>query len=129
MFERGTDATTRMLSGASFNLTRSSSGKGKWFGFVAVFLLMVSAGLYWFMTNVNTQAPEVLLSQEIASLSATNVRLKQESEEMKMRLEHERATREAMEREVASLTESLKQANKNLSFYRKHTTAAPAGAQ
>jgi ABC-type multidrug transport system fused ATPase/permease subunit len=120
MFERGSDATTRRLSGASFSLAVNSTRKGMWRGLVVLFFVLLCLGVAAFMAREGA-SPEARLRAEVQSLAAENTRIQQELSDLKMVLGHERATRESLEKESSQQAESLRLANKNLAFYRNHS--------
>lgn len=128
MSERKPDRITRTLSGASFALTIDTSRQRKRFLMLfALCVLLMGAGGFFLMPS--SAAPALQLHEALAAQKAENAKLQVELSELKMSLGHERATRESLEREVASQAEALKQANKNLSFYRSHAATGAQGGQ
>ncbi len=128
MSEKKADSITRTLSGASFAVTVDRSRQGRNFLVGAVLLAAtVSAAAYYLVPG--DAEPSRALNMALASQKAENEKLRLEVAELKMNLGHERATRESLERESASQAEALKQANKNLSFYRSHAGNVPQGGQ
>lgn len=58
--------------------------------------------------------------QELARLAGTNQRLMQEIEQLRMRQAHDGAALAALQKDYAIQVEALRQANRNLAFYRKN---------
>lgn len=126
MFERGSDATTRRLSEASFALeSRKPASRARFW------LLLLFAGVLVavFYRSFKEEPVENRLRNELSALKQGNAQLLAELGQVKMALEHERATRESLAREMASQAEALKQANRNLSFYRSQTGRSAPVAQ
>jgi len=59
-------------------------------------------------------------SNEIILLKSANQNLIREIEELRMRLAHDGAALEALQNDYAAQVEALRQANRNLAFYRKN---------
>lgn len=114
MFKRNKSSITQTLSGASYSL--SVSGKRSKLGIVLVFSIL--AGLAFFVLSPKQVSPEVALRAHVEALGRDNQRLADELKQQTMSFQHEQATREALERQLATQAEELKKARKDLSFYR-----------
>ena len=124
MFERGSDATTRMLSGSAFLLTAKQSRRSVVLILSASFsMLLILAGV-WFANTRSGVTSDAMLQEQIRSLTGEVNQLKLEAADLKMKLAHEQATRQSLERDFSAQSEALKQATKNLAFYRKNTVSS-----
>ena len=117
MFKRKPSSITQTLTGASYSLTVPVKRKGFWA--VLILVLMISGGVYAFRPS--SVSPELALRNSIDELRQENLRLSQELKQQSMNFQHEQATREALERQLAVQSEELKKVRKDLSFYRENT--------
>jgi hypothetical protein len=114
MFKRKKHSITRTLSGASYSL--SVSGKRNRLWLIFIFFALAACAVFVFVPT--HASPEVALRAQAEALRVENVRLAEQFKQQSMQLQHEQATREALERQLAGLAEDLKKARKDLSFYR-----------
>jgi len=114
MFERKQSSVTHDLAGARYTLTIHAKHQWRW---SIVLLVLVLSGLVY--TFRPTAAPSV--TNGLDALKQENQRLSQELKLQSMNLQHEQATREALEQQLATQSEELKKVRKDLSFYRENT--------
>ena len=112
-------SVTRTLSGASYSLVISGQRRGRWL--LPVLALLISGAVYVLWPA--HQSPEAALQVSIDELKRDNFRLNDELKQQGMNFQHEQATREALERQLATQGEELKKARKDLSFYRGNTVS------
>jgi cell division protein FtsB len=117
MFKHKSSSVTRTLSSASFSLTEPPRSRG-WLWGICLLALILFGASYAF--RANSLSPEMALRNSIESLKQENQRLTQELKQQVMNFQHEQATREALERQLATQSEELKKARKDLSFYREN---------
>ncbi|MBS1210420.1 MAG: hypothetical protein H6R19_2818 [Proteobacteria bacterium] len=117
MFKRKSSSITRTLSSASFSLTEPPKSR-RWIWGVCLLALILLGVVY--TLRADSFSPEIALRNSIESLKQENQRLAQELKQQVMNFQHEQATREALERQLATQSEELKKARKDLSFYREN---------
>lgn len=133
MPETGTDALTRRLTGRDFLVVPRA--RPFWSVFVGVIVVAVLGYAAAYATVdgrvVGAQASDELARsrQELARLTTANQQLAREIEELKMLQAHDKAALAALQKDYAEQVEALRQANRNLAFYRKNAPGAPAGGQ
>lgn len=123
MFKQDSDPTTRQLSEATFTLVPGVGGRYLFLTITVV--LFLAAACTWLLLTDSGKTAEKNLGEELRKSQEINARQSAEITELKMLLEHERATRAAIERDSAQQAEALKQANKTLTFYRNQSGSTP----
>lgn len=114
MFKSNKSSITQTLSGASYSLSVPEKSSKRWIFFV-FFILSATAVFVLSSTKIS---PEAALRIQTEALGRDNLRLTAELKQQTMSFQHEQATREALERQLATQEEELKKARKDLSFYR-----------
>ena len=108
---------TQTLTGASYSLTVPAKRRGLWT--ILLFALVFCGAVYAFRPS--SISSELILRNSVAELKQQNQILAQDLKQQSMNFQHEQATREALERQLASQSEELKKVRKDLSFYRENT--------
>lgn len=116
MHKSNQSSITKTLSGASYSLVVSDRHRKIWL--LPLLALLVSGAVYAFLPS--QVPPELSLRTTVESLKRENLRLAQELKQQDMNFQHEQATRESLERQLAMQGEELKKARKDLSFYREN---------
>ncbi|MDP5239460.1 hypothetical protein Q9Q94_07960 [Uliginosibacterium sp. 31-16] len=116
MRKNSQSSITKTLSGASYSLVVSDKRRKLWI--IPLLALILSGAVYAFLPS--QASPELSLRTTIENLKQENLRLTQELKQQGMSFQHEQATRESVERQLAMQGEELKKARKDLSFYREN---------
>ncbi len=129
MPETGTDALTRSLTGREFLLVPRTRVR---FWLPVLLLLIAGAGYAAYATGtgvlpgVQAQVGDDGNAREVIRLKSENQVLARELDEIKMAQAHDKAALAALQKDYAEQVEALRQANRNLAFYRKNVPGAPA---
>ncbi len=129
MPETGTDALTRSLTGREFLLVPRTRVR---FWLPVLLLLIAGAGYAAYATGTGVlpggqaQVGDDGNAREVIRLKSENQVLARELDEIKMAQAHDKAALAALQKDYAEQVEALRQANRNLAFYRKNVPGAPA---
>lgn len=117
---RRSESVTRVLSGASYSLVATSRKKI----FRPILVLIITAiflgGILYFKA---IGSAEIFLLKQVELLKTENSRLIENLKQQAMIFQHEQATRQSLERQLADQSDELKKAKKDLSFYRGNSSA------
>lgn len=113
---------TRKLSSSPCSIVVQGQRRRWWMLVPVIAVLASGAGYALYPPH---QSDETALRASLDALRRDNQRLEQEVKLQTLNFQHEQAVRESLEREMATQGEALKQAQKDLAFYR--TNAGRAG--
>ncbi|MEN3112944.1 hypothetical protein ACFONG_16690 [Uliginosibacterium paludis] len=131
MPETGTDALTRRLAGREFLLVPRSRS-GLWLALCVTLLAVAGYAAAYATGHAPGRQPDGTQDQskqEVVRLTGLNQQLSRELEELKMLQAHDKAALAALQKDYAEQVEALRQANRNLAFYRKNAPGSPSGGQ
>lgn len=120
MADTGTDALTRLLARREYSLVAQPRSRFWQCSAWAACLVLGGTVVYGLENMRISGLRGKESSNEIILLKSANRNLIREIEELRMRLAHDGAALEALQNDYAAQVEALRQANRNLAFYRKN---------
>lgn len=122
MHETGTDSLTRTLTrGRYMVVTRSGSRLSALL--LPLLFMLVGATLYVVFAQRLRQDLLAGQASSVGQLTESNQKLAREVEQLKLMQEHDRAALAALQKDYEAQAENLRQASRELSFYRKNAPA------
>lgn len=123
MSETGTDSLTRMLTRGRYAVVAKGRASRFWLVVLPLLFMVSGAVVHAVFADRMQQFLAAGHAASVGQLTEENQKLQGELEQMRMMQEHDRAALAALQKNYEAQAESLRQASRELSFYRKNAPA------